>query len=244
MADRFYLNCPLAPGLVHLDGPEAHHLAAACRLRPGDLVCLFNGDGKEYPGRITHVERKHVEIEIQEVRTPDRELPFVIELAAPIPKGDRAQFLIEKLTELGVTTFIPLATQRSVILPRETKLEKLQRYVIEASKQCGRNRLMEIRPLADWKEYVAEGTLPHQRFLAHPGEAGKLPLLEKKGNLALAVGPEGGFTAEEIALARNNGWNLVDLGPRILRIETAALVLAGIASIPFRAHPAPGERET
>jgi 16S rRNA (uracil1498-N3)-methyltransferase len=153
MSERFYLNGPLAPGPVQVEGPEAHHLSAVCRLRPGDRVCLFNGDGREYPAEVETVERRTVRLRVLGVEAPSRELPFAVEVAAPLPKGDRAQFLLEKLTELGVTTFVPLRTARSVVHPRETRLDKLQRSVIEASKQCGRNVLLRVEPLTDWPSY-------------------------------------------------------------------------------------------
>src|SRR5256885_10592445 len=113
MAERFYVSSPLAPGAVELDGPEAHHLAVVCRLRPGDAVCLFNGDGREYPAVVERVERRSVDLRVTSVEAPPRELPFRLEVAAAMPKGDRAQFLIEKLTELGATAFVPLKTARS-----------------------------------------------------------------------------------------------------------------------------------
>src|SRR5437764_428781 len=124
MAERFHVNCELAVGPVELDGPEAHHLATVCRLRPGDAVSLFNGDGREYPAVIESVGKRAVHLRVVGVEAPRRELPFRLEVAAPLPKGDRAQVLIEKLTELGVTAFVPLRTARSVVEPRETKLEK------------------------------------------------------------------------------------------------------------------------
>src|SRR5438477_12936919 len=113
MSERFYINWPLQPGAVTLEGAEAHHLATVCRSRPGDLVCLFNGDGHEYPARVVAVERRRVTLEVLEAASPPRELSFRLEVAVPLPKGDRAQFLVEKLTELGVTTFVPLSTRRS-----------------------------------------------------------------------------------------------------------------------------------
>src|SRR3954454_7424789 len=149
MSERYYINLPLHPGPVELTGPEAHHLATVCRLRAGDAVRLFNGDGSEYPARVVVAGRKAVQVEILGRERPPRELPFSLEVAAPIPKGDRGQFLVEKLTELGVTAFVPLSTRRSVVYPREGKLEKLERYVIEASKQCGRNVLMRVGALTD-----------------------------------------------------------------------------------------------
>src|SRR5262245_34251259 len=165
MAERFYVNCPLQPGLVEVRGAEAHHLAVVCRVHPGDPVRLFNGDGREYPARVTAVTRRSVTVDVLGVESPRRELGFRLEVAAPLPKGDRAQFLVEKLTELGAASFVPLRTQRSVVHPRETRLDKLERHVIEASKQCGRNVLMEVQPLVEWEAYCRRGDLPAVRIL-------------------------------------------------------------------------------
>jgi 16S rRNA (uracil1498-N3)-methyltransferase len=230
MADRFYINCPLAPGLVTVQGPEAHHLATVCRFRPGDPVCLFNGDGHEYAARVVSVARQNVILDVLAVATPQRESEVCMEVAAPLPKGDRAQFLLEKLTELGVSSFVPLRTQRSVVHPRETKLEKLQRHVIEASKQCGRNTLLRVQPLADWSDYCARSDLPAARIVAHP--EGTSTAWSTGPQVVLAVGPEGGFTEEEMERAGVYGWQIVNLGPRTLRIETAAIVLAAPFTLP------------
>ncbi len=233
MSERFYINSPLCPGPFALDGPEAHHLATVCRLRPGDEVCLFNGDGREYPARITFVARREVALDILDVHQPERELPFHLEIAAPLPRGDRSQFLLEKLTELGVTKFVPLSCRRSVIHPSEGKRAKLERYVIEASKQCGRNALMQLAELAEWKNYAAISDDVELRILADPYHAEELCKFAKRireqtrpRSIRVAVGPEGGFTDEEVALSTKHGWQTVKLGPRILRIETAAIVLA------------------
>src|SRR5690242_6357834 len=175
MAERFYVNCELRPGPVFVQGAEAHHLAVVCRLRPGDAVCLFNGDGQQYPARIEEISRREVVLEVLASESPARELPFRLHIAAPLPRGDRAQFLLEKLTELGVTSFTPLRTQRSVVHPRETKLDKLQRHVIEASKQCGRNVLLAVRPMAEWSAFCTSVDLSSRRILGHPGGEDKEP---------------------------------------------------------------------
>jgi 16S rRNA (uracil1498-N3)-methyltransferase len=227
MADRFYLNCPLAPGPIELLGAEAHHLAMVCRLHAGDQVYLFNGDGHQYRARIVSVTRHLVNLEVSVVESPARELPIRVQVAAPIPKGDRAQFLIEKLTELGVASFVPLGTHRSIVHPGQGKLEKLGRHVIEASKQCGRNVLLRVEPQADWSTHCRRDDLPAAKFLGHP--CGKDPFPRTNRDIALAVGPEGGFTQEEMEMAREAGWGIVDLGPRVLRIETAAILLASWA---------------
>jgi 16S rRNA (uracil1498-N3)-methyltransferase len=227
VSERFYIAESLAIGPVIVEGAEAHHLAAVCRLRAGDRVCLFNGDGHQYPAVVGEVGKRHVSLEVRAIESPQTELGFRLEVAVPLPKGDRAQFLIEKLTELGVTHFVPLQTQRSVVHPRDTG--KLQRWVIEASKQCGRNVLMQVGSLCTWETYCRREGLPETCLLADPGgdswrRSGPV------GDIAVAVGPEGGFTDDEIQAGRAANWRVIALGPRLLRVETAALVLAALAS--------------
>jgi 16S rRNA (uracil1498-N3)-methyltransferase len=222
MSERYFVDQPLAIGPVGLGGPEAHHLAIVCRLRSGDRVYLFNGDGHQYRATVVEAGKRGVRLDIDAVEEPPRELGFRLEIAAPLPKGDRGQFLIEKLTELGVTEFVPLRTARSVVHPKD--IEKLRRHVIEASKQCGRNVLMRVSPVTQWHEYASRRELPGLKLLAHPG--GEAIAGDDRTDVACAVGPEGGFTEEEVALAQGLGWRIVSLGPRTLRVETAALVLA------------------
>ena len=228
MAERFYVNRDVAPGPFVLAGPEGRHLATVCRARPGDRVCLFNGDGLEYPAEVIVVRRRQVDLMVGAAEHPQREVGFRLEVASPLPKGDRAQFLVEKLTELGVTSFVPLETQRSVIEPRETKQEKLRRHVIESSKQCGRNALMKVASPVEWDIYCRRAHLPQLRVLGHPGRSHNS--WPASVDVALAVGPEGGFTDAEVALARAASWGTVGLGPRVLRVETAALVLAALSA--------------
>jgi 16S rRNA (uracil1498-N3)-methyltransferase len=235
MAERFYVNLPLTQGPVMLDGAEAHHLATVCRLRQGSEVCLFNGDGHEYPARITQVARREVTLEVLGAMNPDRELGFTLEVAAPLPKGDRGQFLVEKLTELGVTRFVPLVCQYSNTHPREAKRDKLERHVIEASKQCGRNVLMTTDDLTPWDAYAKRGGANELKLLAHPTASRECTASRERKRpeapttMRLAVGPEGGFTDAEVAQALEHGWQAISLGPRILRIETAAIVMAALS---------------
>jgi 16S rRNA (uracil1498-N3)-methyltransferase len=225
MAERFYTNSALSTGSILLQGAEAHHLTTVCRFQPGDQVILFNGDGQEYLAELVETRRKEVSLDILTAIAPKREVGFRLEVVAPLPKGDRADFLIEKLTELGVTDFVPLRTERSVVHPRDTKLERLQRNVIEACKQCGRNVLMKIHPLHTWLDYCRFLELPPLKLVAHPG--GRAMRDENSiSGVCIAVGPEGGFTDEEIQQATAAGWHLIGLGPRILRIETAAIVIS------------------
>jgi 16S rRNA (uracil1498-N3)-methyltransferase len=226
MSERYYLDRPLALGPVDLAGPEAHHLAVVCRVRAGDRVYLFNGDGRQYLASVSDANKRNVQLKIEAVEEPIRELGFRLEVAAPLPKGDRGQFLVEKLTELGVTDFVPLRTARSIVHPKD--IDKLRRYVIEASKQCGRNVLMRVQPVSEWTEYAAREGLPSLRLIAQPG--GENLVAGTGEDVVCAVGPEGGFTDEEITRARLAHWRVVNLGSRILRVETAALVMAALVS--------------
>lgn len=232
MSERFYINCPLATGTARLEGEEAHHLAAVCRLRVGDPLVLFNGDGLDYPARVRHISSGQVELEVNSGGKVARELEFALTVACPPPKGDRIQFLVEKLTELGVSRYVPVSTKRRQPHPRELRPDKLRRQVIEASKQCGRNVLMEIDALASWEDFCHRGDMAGLRILAHPRGtpvADALASREAK-EVVVAVGPEGGFADDEVELARSSGWQHVGLGPRILRVETAAILLAGVLS--------------
>jgi 16S rRNA (uracil1498-N3)-methyltransferase len=131
---------------------------------------------------------------------------------------------------------VPLRTIRSVVHPHPDKLEKLKRYVIEACKQCGRNTLLQVEPMAEWQAYCRSRNLPSCRILAHP-EGGVFRAIGE--DAVLAVGPEGGFREEEITWALEAGWKIVGLGERILRVETAALVLATLATFSSPASGGP-----
>jgi 16S rRNA (uracil1498-N3)-methyltransferase len=225
MADRFFVSGPLAPGDVVLDGPEAHHLTAVRRFGPGDVVTLFNGDGREYPATVVEAGKRRALLNVTDVEAPDRELGFRLHIAAALPKGDRGDFLIEKLTELGVTDFTPLLTERGVVKAGDAKAEKLRRAVIEASKQCGRNVLMTVHPPAKWSEWCETITGP--RYLAHPGAAARG---FAGADVTIAIGPEGGFSVAEVETAVAAGWQLLSLGKTILRVETAALAAAVVGT--------------
>ncbi len=203
-------------------------MAHVRRLGVGDEATLFNGDGREYRAVVASLAKRQVELNVVAVAEPDRELGFCLHLASALPKGDRFDFLIEKLTELGTTDFTPLLAERSVVVAKESKIEKLERAVIEASKQCGRNVLMRIHPPQAFTEWCARADLPKDKWIAHPGGEAIEKLRPAPGDVAVAVGPEGGFTDAEVAVACQNEFRLLGLGPRILRIETAALAAASL----------------
>lgn len=244
--DRYFCEQAISGDHIELTGTEAHHLVHVMRARIGRQVVVFDGLGGEYLAEITHIRRDAAVLRLIEHRPIERELPGRLVVAAALPKGDRQRWLVEKLVELGVSAFVPLITQRSVSEPGESSRTRLARSVIAASKQCGRNRLMEVAEAADWMEFAAQ-CRAEVRVVAHPAAATPdlaelipasnlpprvadccrvLPPLAIPSEIVAAVGPEGGFTDAEIAAAANAQWIRFDLGPRILRVETAALCLA------------------
>jgi 16S rRNA (uracil1498-N3)-methyltransferase len=148
-------------------------------------------------------------------------------LAVALPKGDRQKWLVEKLTELGTARLVPLVTARGVAEATESARGRLARGVIEACKQCGRNTLMEIGAAATLETLSALLPSDAIRLLAHPGGRAFDEFVRPDAHdIVAAVGPEGGFTDEEIASAERGGFQRVSLGPHILRIETAAIAIA------------------
>jgi 16S rRNA (uracil1498-N3)-methyltransferase len=240
MSDRYFVETPITGVHASLTGPEARHLARVMRAQRGDQVILFDGSGMECLAEITEIRRDEVEFDVLSRDAVDRELPFGLTLAVALPKGDRQKWLIEKAVELGVTRVIPLRAERSVVQPGEGALQRMSRWVIDASKQCGRNRLMDIAPPQTWPDLLeTSGDIP-LRLIAHPGSEDETggPLLSPTSDVLAAIGPEGGFTDDEVAAARDAGWRAIDLGPRILRVETAATYLAAMLSL-HQAEPHP-----
>jgi len=234
MCRRFFVDRPIEGSASSLEGPEAQHLSRVLRANIGDEIVLFDGSGAEYPARILKIGRSRVDVQVLARRSVDRELHPSLTLAVALPKGDRQRWLVEKAVELGVSKLVPLTTQRGVAQPVEKALDRLQRAVIESSKQCGRNRLMELSPPQTLRDCLAAAPADCSRWIAHPSKAARPPseLLREAETrpLLLAVGPEGGFSDEELESAGAD-CQLVTLGPRILRIETAAVALASCVSL-------------
>ena len=247
MSQRFFVARPIDGERAELVEQEAHHLLHVMRGRVGDEVVLFDGSGAEFDARVVRTSRSTVDLEVTARREVDRETRRAVTLGIALPKGDRQKWLIEKAVELGVTCCVPLETRRGVAQPESNALERLRKSVVEASKQCGRNRLMELREPMELAEFLSAAPTDATRWFAHPpdeplsGSAALSAHQLERGVTSdsatnpgtwLAVGPEGGFTDEEATAARQANWRSVGLGPRILRIETAALALVAVALAP------------
>jgi 16S rRNA (uracil1498-N3)-methyltransferase len=230
LADRFYCPELSKTGQLALEGDEAKHLARVRRLGPGDVVEVFDGRGFATRAEVTRIGRDRVELQTIGEPLPDRSPTCRLTLATAVPKGERFDWLVEKATEMGVERLVPIITERSVVDPSAAKLDRLRRVIVEASKQCGRNRLMMLDQPCAWYAFLSmpEGM---SRFLAHPDglPPSTWPKPRLGGPATLAIGPEGGFTDAEVDQARAAGWSVVSLGASLLRIETAGL--AGCAML-------------
>jgi len=233
MSRRFFADEPIIGDTAQLTGAEAEHAVKVLRAKVGAVVSLFDGGGAEFPARITAMGRSGVALAVLARREVSRELATEVTLGVALPKGDRQRWLVEKAVELGVSSLVPLITQRGVAQPNEAALGRLRRYVIEAAKQSGRNRLLQIAAPQTFAGFGRQASRAAFRILAHPGPdsvpIAELALPGPAGAVSCAVGPEGGFTDEELAAA--DGWRRVSLGLRILRVETAAVALAAWFSL-------------
>ena len=238
MSERFFIAAPPVGDRAVLAGDEARHLARVLRAKVGDAVSLFDGTGREWPARVAMLGRDRVELVAGEPGVDAAAHGIPVTLAVALPKGDRQKWMVEKLTELGVTRLVPLETRRGVAEATASAQARLERVVIEACKQCGRNTLLEIAAGRPLDRLLADIPVDACVVIADPNGRpldAATPTPAAAAVIAL-VGPEGGFTAEELAAAEHAGAVRVSLGPHILRVETAAIALAArlIASPPVR----------
>ena len=226
MTRRYFSEeLPREGGIVSLNGDESAHAAQVMRAKVGDTIILFDGEGNEAAAEILSVGKRECVCRASAPETIDRESSLRLHLAVALPKPDRAKEMVERLTELGVDRLTPLHCARSQRPPSAGLLAKLPRIVVESCKQSGRNRLMKIEPVSTFADFVVLAT-EGGRFVAHPDGASLRAPDSTCDRATVIVGPEGGLTEEEVALALQYDYLSVDLGPRILRIETAAAYIA------------------
>jgi 16S rRNA (uracil1498-N3)-methyltransferase len=226
---RFY--CPkIGSATAELDDSESHHVLHVLRLNVGDEVELFDGTGNWALATISDVTRKTVRLAATEIHAAEPPKRPRLAVAAAAPRGDRMKSMVEKLTELGVDKFIPLRTVRSVTDPRQSKLDKLRGTVIAAMKQSRRNRLMTIQEPTEYSVVLRQASTEKQSIqIAHPGESSNRPMAGRgRDDTVLLIGPEGGFTREEVLQATDYGAHRIVWPEGILRIETATITFAGL----------------
>jgi 16S rRNA (uracil1498-N3)-methyltransferase len=229
-APRFFVDAPLRAGASCLLPEEAaHHAVHVLRVRAGDEITLFNGQGGEYAARVAAVERLRLTADLLEHRAIEREPPLHIVLLQGVSSGERMDFTIRKAVELGAAEIRPVLAAASVARPKGERAAARQAHwrkvAIAACEQCGRNRLPQVHALMPAAEYQEEESGEKSRVLLSPRAELRFSEACKsvRQRVILAAGPEAGFNAREEARFLDAGFVPAKLGPRVLRTETAAL---------------------
>ncbi len=224
---RVFQSSPLKTGmLLQLTDSAAHHLATVLRAKIGDSVTIFNGEGGEYQSVIKEITKKKVIVETQQFLTIDRESPLDIYLAQGISRGEKMDYTIQKAVELGVKKIFPIITERcNVKLDEERRDKRLLHWtsvIISACEQSGRNHVPEILLPQKFENFLKTADADW-KFILAPQASKKLSEfpIKKNSRVILLIGPEGGFSDNEIKIATD--FHALNLGPRILRTETAGL---------------------
>jgi 16S rRNA (uracil1498-N3)-methyltransferase len=222
---------------VHLSLEESKYLRDVLRLRKGDEVSVFDGEGKEFLCRVQEAgsgkEISRLEI-VKETDPPAPESKLDLTLAIALLKGEKFNLVIQKATELGVTKIVPLQTKRADVKVNKNdspkKIERWNRIALEAAKQSGRARVPLITEPIDFEEFVKNADSTGLFFSEREGQSLNAFISDNRtsGKLTAVVGPEGGWEDSEIALAGAKGFHIVTLGGRVLRAETAGIVVTAL----------------
>ncbi len=231
---RFYLADALQPGQnISLPENVIRHLHVL-RVREGEEITLFNGNGHSYPTRLLSLAKRQAVAEVLSEQTANNESPLAISLIQAVSSGERMDFTLQKSVEMGVTEIFPVSSARSIVKlsgeRAEKRQERWQEIVIAACEQCGRNRIPTVHPLLPLPQRLQQLPQSDVRLLMglhHPKSLKAIQPAPQR--ITLMIGPEGGWSPEEEAAAFQTGFQSILLGKRVLRTETAAL--AAIAAM-------------
>ena len=229
---RIYQPIPLSENLmITLDKDASHHILHVLRLQTGTQLKIFNGQGGEYDAELIGMEKKHARIKVKNFSDIKCESPLLIHLGQGIVRGEKMDLIIQKAIELGVNEITPLITEFSNVKLAADRLEKKhahwQAVAISACEQSGRNKLPKIHPpelIATWLQHSAADL----KIILDPFAKTDLKNYKQAETVCIVVGPEGGFCENELDLAKQHHFLPLQLGPRILRTETAALAAIAI----------------
>lgn len=230
--NRFFTKQALEPGSdIALEAAISRHLGRVLRARVGDAVTLFNGDGHNYTASVTLSSKDAVTVHIQQRDPCHTESPIEVTLGLALSKGDRFDWAVQKATELGVSAIAPLYTERVDFQIPENRVsrrtEHWQQIVISACEQSGRARIPDVlspQTLESWCKQIGAD----EKYVLDLASDNQNPSSAPPSSIALLVGPEGGLTSGEIGVAMQLGFRRLQLGPRVLRTETAPVVALSV----------------
>jgi len=237
---RYYIEAELKSGNdVILADDEFHHMKNVMRTRVGDFVILFNGSEVEAKGEVIELNKTCAKIRIKDVYKNLSEPSVHLTLYQAVSKGEKLSLIMQKITELGASEMVVFYSDFTDIKDKTTKVDKLTRVSIAAAKQCGRSSLVRASGVISFDKMIELLKCHEKVFVAYENASGATltkSLLKNSnlGNIAIVIGAEGGFSQKEIEKLENSGCEIVTLGKRILRTETAAIV--SVAQILFYAE--------
>lgn len=228
---RFFIDTPLSLGQHALPEAQAHYISRVLRMSEGAALQLFDGSGVEYLGEVIEAGKKAVRVELREQMAGMAESPLQVHIGQGLSRGERMDWAIQKATELGVSAITPIVSSRCEVRLKDERTDKRMSHwrqvAISACEQCGRSVLPLIHPplvLEDWLKHCSA----ELKLVLHP-VAEPLTSHPKPQSLAFLIGPEGGLSDTEVALAQAAGFHAARLGPRVLRTETAPVVALAVA---------------
>src|SRR5512139_2239690 len=225
-----------------LSGTEAGHMLRSLRLSVGDAFHTFDEDGNRYRMRILEATSRSLRAEVLEKFLPEPPPPVAVTLLVGLPKADKMDFILEKATELGVSRVVPFRSSRTVPRPGPAdagkRLLRWERVALAAAKQCGSGRVPEVSGVVTYAAALRDAAGHDGRVIFYEGEGGfslkkVLSGMPAIRTVALIVGPEGGFSPDEVREATSAGCACAGLGSRILRVETAALAVLAMVMYHF-----------
>jgi len=234
---------------VTIVGDDVHHIVNVMRAREGEEIFVSDGAGRSARARLVYLSAKEARATVLEVLTEQRELPIRVTIGQGLPKGEKMEWILQKGTELGAYSFFPFSSERTIVKldakKEAKKLERWRKIVKEAAEQSHRSVLPQLPAPVSFREALEAGRPYTRCAIAYEKEGGTslhevLTDMQADDSLLVLIGPEGGFSPQEVAQAEAKGFLSVSLGPRILRTETASQYVLACASYQFeRMTPAP-----
>ena len=230
---RVYQSRPLSLGqVIELDAQATAHLTKVLRLRVGDALVIFNGEGGEYGATVVAIERRAASIKISEFVDHNVESPLELVLVQGVSRGERMDYTVQKAVELGVTRIVPVLTNRTVVNLKGDRQSRRQEHwqsvVNSACEQSGRNFVPEVSPIIPLHQWLAEPFDGLKLVLHHRAENSLAELESPKGRVTLLIGPEGGLAPGELSAVQAANYLPLRLGPRVLRTETASVAALSV----------------
>lgn len=236
---RFFMESGIDSGHdISIKGNDYNHMKNVLRMKTGEQVLISDGNDREYLCSIHTIGEKEILLKIEDILGTSRELPTKITLFQGLPKGDKMEQIIQKAVELGVYRIVPVAMKRSVVkLDQKKVAKKTQRWntiALSAAKQSKRGVIPEVKEVISYEQAVAMASsmdgflLPYENAEGIEGARQLVKSMKGKKEIAVFIGPEGGFEESEVETARNAGAKTLTLGKRILRTETAGMTMLSI----------------